>query len=96
MSDAAKTQLNVWSKDLSSYDSSNKKIDFSTPVKKYIDRYDDFLDLLLELGFDHFKIPNMIETVGRVMTLKQAAQAMKVSLPVVKERLESAGYQVVG
>lgn len=80
MSDAAKTQLNVWSKDLSSYDSSNKKIDFSTPVKKYIDRYDDFLDLLLELGFDHFKIPNMIETVGRVMTLKQAAQAMKVSL----------------
>ncbi|EFR61283.1 hypothetical protein LBJG_01712 [Lactobacillus jensenii 1153] len=52
--------------------------------------------MLLELGFDHFKIPNMIETVGRVMTLKQAAQAMKVSLPVVKERLESAGYQVVG
>lgn len=94
MSDAAKTQLNVWSKDLLSYDTSKKVINFSTPVKKYVDKYDGFLDLLLDLGFDHFKIPNMVDTVGRVMTIKQAAQAMKVSLPVVKSRLEEAGYQV--
>lgn len=72
-----------------------KIIDFSVPIKKLAEEYPDFIQIMYDCGFTRIKIPGLLSTVGRVMTIPLGAQAMKIDLDKVKQVFEDKGYKVI-
>lgn len=72
-----------------------KIIDFSVPIKKLAEEYPDFIQIMYDCGFTRIKIPGLLSTVGRVMTISLGAQAMKIDLDKVKQAFEDKGYKVI-
>lgn len=72
-----------------------KIIDFSVPIKKLAEEYLDFIQIMYDCGFTRIKIPGLLSTVGRVMTIPLGAQAMKIDLDKVKQAFEDKGYKVI-
>ncbi len=72
-----------------------KIIDFSVPIKKLAEEYPDFIQIMYDCGFTRIKIPGLLSTVGRVMTIPLGAQAMKIDLDKVKQTFEDKGYKVI-
>ncbi len=71
-----------------------KIIDFSVPIKKLAEEYPDFIQIMYDCGFTRIKIPGLLATVGRVMTIPLGAQAMKIDLDNIKQAFEDKGYKV--
>lgn len=72
-----------------------KIIDFSVPIKKLAEEYPDFIQIMYDCGFTRIKIPGLLSTIGRVMTIPLGAQAMKIDLDKVKQAFEDKGYKVI-
>lgn len=72
-----------------------KIVDFSVPIKKLAEEYPDFIQIMYDCGFTRIKIPGLLSTVGRVMTIPLGAQAMKIDLDKVKQAFEDKGYKVI-
>lgn len=72
-----------------------KIIDFSVPIKKLAEEYPDFIQIMYDCGFTRIKIPGLLSTVGRVMTIPLGAQAMKIDVDKVKQAFEDKGYKVI-
>ncbi|WP_300592161.1 iron-sulfur cluster assembly protein [uncultured Lactobacillus sp.] len=72
-----------------------KIIDFSVPIKKLAEEYPDFIQIMYDCGFTRIKIPGLLATVGRVMTIPLGAQAMKIDLDNIKQAFEDKGYKVI-
>ena len=72
-----------------------KIIDFSVPIKKLAEEYPDFIQIMYDCGITRIKIPGLLSTVGRVMTIPLGAQAMKIDLDKVKQAFEDKGYKVI-
>ncbi len=71
-----------------------KVLDLHTPIRSFADKYPHFVQDMYDIGFTRIKIPGMLNTVGRVMTLKLGAKAMHFDLEKVKKDLEKKGYTV--
>lgn len=71
-----------------------KIIDFNQPIKELAEKYPDFVQIMADCGFSRIKIPGLLNTVGRVMTIKLGAGAMKLDLAKIKTAFEEKGYQV--
>ncbi len=98
LSQAAKKQLGVTNhgEQIKTAEPVNEKIiDFSMPIKKMADKYPDFVQIMYDCGFTRIKIPGLLNTVGRVMTIPLGAQAMKIDLAKVKQAFEDKGYKVI-
>ena len=50
---------------------------------------------MYDCGFTRIKIPGLLSTVGRVMTIPLGAQAMKIDLGKIKQAFEDKGYKVI-
>ena len=72
-----------------------KIIDFSVPIKELAEEYPDFIQIMYDCGFTRIKIPGLLSTVGRVMTIPLGAQAMKIDLDKIKQAFEDKGYKVI-
>lgn len=72
-----------------------KIIDFSAPIKKLAEECPDFIQIMYDCGFTRIKVPGLLSTVGRVMTIPLGAQAMKIDLDKVKQAFEDKGYKVI-
>lgn len=72
--------------------STPKELDLETPIRTFADKYPNFTQDMYDVGFTRIKIPGMLNTVGRVMTLKLGAKAMKLDLKKVMQELEEKGY----
>ncbi len=98
LASAAKKQLGVTNHDdqIKQEKATKEKInDFSVPIKKMADEYPDFVQIMYDCGFTRIKIPGLLKTVGRVMTIPLGAQAMKLDLAKVKKAFEDKGYKVI-
>lgn len=100
MSKAAKKQLGMLDNpgekaEIEQTEEKQKIIDFSTPIKKLANEYPDFVQIMYDCGFTRIKIPGLLNTVGRVMTIPLGAQAMKIDLDKVKKAFEEKGYKVI-
>lgn len=97
LSSAAKKQLGTNHDDQIKQEKATKEkiIDFSVPIKKMADEYPDFVQIMYDCGFTRIKIPGLLKTVGRVMTIPLGAQAMKLDLAKVKKAFEDKGYKVI-
>ncbi len=100
MTEAAKRQLGMLDdpdqKDkIEQIEKEQKIIDFSVPIKKLAEEYPDFIQIMYDCGFTRIKIPGLLSTVGRVMTIPLGAQAMKLDLEKIKKAFEDKGYKVI-
>lgn len=100
MTEAAKKQLGMLDnqgekEEIEETEKKEKIIDFSVPIKKLADEYPDFVQIMYDCGFTRIKIPGLLKTVGRVMTIPLGAQAMKLDLSKIKEAFEKKGYKVI-
>lgn len=94
MSQAAKKQLGVAAQQTEKKPAA-KTIDFTLPIKKMADQYPDFVQIMYDCGFTRIKIPGLLSTVGRVMTIPLGAQAMNLDLTKIKQAFEEKGYKVI-
>lgn len=100
MTEAAKKQLGMLDdqsekEEIEDTEKEQKVIDFSVPIKKLADEYPDFIQIMYDCGFTRIKIPGLLSTVGRVMTIPLGAQAMKINLNKIKQAFEEKGYKVI-
>lgn len=95
MSQAAKDQLGVKSEDKKEEKTADQVIDFSMPIKKLADQYPDFVQIMYDCGFTRIKIPGLLNTAGRVMTIPLGAKAMKLDLNEIKAAFEAKGYKII-
>ena len=51
-------------------------------------------DLLIELGFTALSQPQMVQTVGRITSLKKGSKIAKIPLDTIIRQLELNGYIV--
>lgn len=97
---AAKRQLGMLDNpgekaEIEATEQQQKIIDFSVPIKKLADEYPDFVQIMYDCGFTRIKIPGLLNTVGRVMTIPLGAQAMKINLNKIKQAFKQKGYKVI-
>lgn len=103
MTEAAKRQLGMLDdeqeidqeEEIEATEAKQKIIDFSVPIKKLAEEYPDFVQIMYDAGFTRIKIPGLLATVGRVMTIPLGAQAMKLDLGQIKKAFEDKGYKVI-
>lgn len=100
MTIAAKRQLGMLDNqgekaEIEATEKKQKIIDFSVPIKKLADEYPDFVQIMVDCGFTRIKIPGLLNTVGRVMTIPLGAQAMKLDLNKIKQAFEQKSYKVI-
>ncbi|MBB1078897.1 DUF1858 domain-containing protein [Limosilactobacillus sp. STM2_1] len=72
-----------------------KVIDFNLPIKQLADKYDNFVPLMIELGFTKIKIPGMLESVGRIVNLNKGCRAMGIDKQRVRNTFIQHGFEVI-
>lgn len=103
MTQAAKKQLGMFDneqaldqeKEIEETEAQERIIDFSVPIKKLAQEYPDFIQIMYDCGFTRIKIPGLLSTVGRVMTIPLGAQAMHLNLNDIKKAFQEKGYKVI-
>ncbi|WP_057489870.1 DUF1858 domain-containing protein [Streptococcus orisasini] len=74
----------------------NNTIDLSKPVAEIIKAHPELKDILVELGFKPLANPAMLNTVGKVTSLKTGSKMTGIPLDKIKQTLEFNGYEVIG
>ena len=71
-------------------------IDLNVPVAEVLDQHPEVLDLLVELGFTPLANPLMRQTLGRTVSIAQAAKLKGMDLNQIVDRLKWNGYDIKG
>ena len=70
----------------------DKVINLNETVYEIYMKYPEISDILYQLGFHDIVKPGMINTVGRVMTLRKGATMKKIDFEVIEQTLLDKGY----
>ncbi|MHC3863186.1 DUF1858 domain-containing protein [Streptococcus thermophilus] len=71
-------------------------IDLSQPVATIIKEHPEVKELLINLGFKPLSNPAMLNTVGKVTSLKAGSKLSNIPLSKIKRTLLFNGYDVIG
>ena len=63
-------------------------------VYKTLQHHPEVKELLIELGFAPLSQPQMVQTVGRITSLKKGSKIAKIPLDTIIRQLELNGYIV--
>lgn len=63
-------------------------------VYKTLQHHPEVKELLIELGFKSLSQPQMVQTVGRITSLKKGSKIAKIPLDSIIRQLELNGYIV--
>lgn len=69
-------------------------IDGNRVVYDLIQDYPDLKPVLVAIGFKPLNNDKMLNTVGRMMSLKNGAKQINLSIDDLKEHLETKGYRL--
>ncbi len=72
-----------------------KEINIDNTLSNIINEYPELLDILYECGFTQIKIPGMLQTAGRFMTLRSGCELRKIELGTLKAELYNKGYTII-
>lgn len=62
-----------------------KIININTSIYNLVNEYPEIKDIMKDLGFDNIVNPVMLNTVGRVMTIKKGSAMKDISMGTIKE-----------
>lgn len=71
-----------------------KEINIDRTLSNIINEYPELLDILYECGFTQIKIPGMLQTAGRFMTLRSGCELRKIDMITLKHKLLEFGYEL--
>ncbi|NLM13384.1 MAG: DUF1858 domain-containing protein [Epulopiscium sp.] len=71
-----------------------KTIDFSKTVYELWKEIPEIIDIMKSLGFDAITNPAMLNTAGRVMTIRKGADMKGIPLDKIKEEFIRQGYTI--
>lgn len=71
-------------------------IDLNLPVAEIINQHPEVKEILVELGLKPLANPAMLNTVGKVTSLRTGSKMTKISLDRIQQVLECNGYEVIG
>lgn len=58
-------------------------------------RYPEIVEILYEFGFTQIKLPQMVQTAGRLITLKKGCSMRGFDYEKLKKTLEQKGFLVI-
>ena len=71
-------------------------IDLDLPVYQTLQDHPEILDLLVDLGFKPLKNPMMVNSLGKVTSLRQGASLIQLDLNDLITSLDQNGYLIKG
>lgn len=71
-----------------------KKINGNKTVFVLIQENPELKDILVDLGFSPLNDPKMLNTVGRMMPLKNGAKQINITLDQLQAELNEAGFEL--
>jgi hypothetical protein len=63
-------------------------------IYNWVSNHPELVEILKELGFNEIVKPGMIQTVGRIMTIKKGCMMRDIDFNYVVSELEKRGYKV--
>lgn len=57
-----------------------KEINLDQTLLSIVSQYPELIDLLYDFGFTQIKVPGMLQTAGRFMTLRSGCELRKIEL----------------
>lgn len=73
----------------------NNSINIDQPVYEIVKTHPEILDVLIDLGFKPLANPALLQSIGRVTSLRQGAKIINKPLASIIEVLEWNGYQII-
>lgn len=71
-------------------------IDLDLPVYQTLQDHPEILDLLVDLGFKPLKNPVMVNSLGKVTSLRRGASLIQLDLNDLITSLDQNGYLIKG
>ena len=71
-----------------------KEINLDQTLLSIVSQYPELIDLLYDLGFTQIKVPGMLQTAGRFMTLRNGCELRKIDVNVLSIELKKNGYEI--
>ncbi|WP_218958240.1 DUF1858 domain-containing protein [Facklamia lactis] len=73
----------------------SNQVKLDIPVYDVVKDHPELLDVLVDLGFHPLANPSLLNSLGRVTTIRQGAQLIKLPLNHIIQHLEWNGYEVI-
>lgn len=70
-------------------------INVNEKIYTLVKQNENIVALLVALGFKDITRPGMLQTVGKIMTLKKGAAFRNIDLTFIIKVLEEKGYKVI-
>lgn len=72
----------------------SKILNLNSTVYELANKYPEIVDIMKNLGFDAITNPAMLNTAGRIMTLKKGAAMKNIDIEHIKETLKANGFEI--
>ncbi len=71
-----------------------KEINLDQTLLSIVSQYPELIDLLYDLGFTQIKVPGMLQTAGRFMTIRSGCELRKIDIKLLSIKLKENGYKI--
>lgn len=71
-----------------------KEINLDQTLLSIVTQYPELIDLLYDIGFTQIKVPGMLQTAGRFMTLRSGCELRKININLLSMKLKENGYEI--
>ncbi len=72
----------------------HKSIDLTKTVYELCSKDPELIDILAEVGFRDIRLPGMLQTAGRFMTIPKGAAAKRIDMQTIQTALINRGYRI--
>ena len=72
-----------------------KEISLDTNLYELIKQHPDLKEIMFELGFTEIIKPGMLNTVGRMMSLRKGCNFRKIEISELIKKFEQHNYKVI-
>lgn len=74
----------------------SKVLDLNKPVFELAEKYPDFIEIFAGLGFSDIKKTAMLNSMGRIITIRKGSEMKGIPLDKIKEVFREHGYDILG
>ncbi len=71
-----------------------KEINLDQSLFTLLDHYPDLIEVLYDFGFTQIKLPGMIQSAGRFMTLRKGCEMKKLDIDLLVKIFIKLGYTI--
>lgn len=71
-----------------------KEINLDQTLLSIVSQYPELIDLLYDFGFTQIKVPGMLQTAGRFMTLRSGCELRKIDIKLLELVLIEKGFTI--